>query len=248
MAAYSSFAFFYDELTKNVNYPKRADYILALLEKLNHDSGLTLDLACGTGSLTLELFNRGIDIFGIDSSTEMLSVAKDKSFDVGADILFLCQKMQNLDLYGTIDTAICTLDSINHLKNIDEVKTVFSKVSLFMNSGGYFIFDLNTKFKHKNVLADNIFIYDTDSVYCVWQNHYTESSETVEISLDFFEKQDGNYKRYEEHFSERAYDIDEILNALADSGFVDVQMFSELSFIKPEENCERIVFAAKRGK
>ena len=117
MSGYSVFAQYYDELTRNVRYAERAEYFLALLKRLEHAPGLTLDLACGTGSLTLELFCRGVDIYGVDASVAMLSQAREKCMNVGADILFLCQKMQSIDLYGTVDTVICSLDSINHLKD-----------------------------------------------------------------------------------------------------------------------------------
>ena len=108
------------------------------MERLGHAPGLTLDLACGTGSLTLELYKRGVDIYGIDGSVEMLSEARTKCAEAGADILFLCQNMLSIDLYGTVDTALCTLDSLNHLKNGEELQRVFEKVSFFMNPGDTF--------------------------------------------------------------------------------------------------------------
>ena len=157
MRAYSVFAQYYDELTVNVEYPKRAEYLIKLMERLGHTPGLTLDLACGTGSLTLELYRRGIDIYGVDSSVEMLSEARAKCAEAGADILFLCQKMQAIDLYGTVDTAICTLDSLNHLSSGEELGKVFSKVAFFMNPQGYFIFDMNTLYKHENILANETY-------------------------------------------------------------------------------------------
>mgnify|MGYP000233479173 CR=1 FL=1 len=170
MRSYSVFAQYYDELTSNVEYPKRAEYLLELMERLGHAPGLTLDLACGTGSLTLELYKRGVDIYGIDGSVEMLSEARTKCAEAGADILFLCQNMLSIDLYGTVDTALCTLDSLNHLKNGEELQRVFEKVSFFMNPGGYFLFDMNTLYKHQVVLGNETYVYDMDHVYCVWQN------------------------------------------------------------------------------
>jgi len=165
--SYSVFAQYYDELTSNVEYPKRAEYLLELMERLGHAPGLTLDLACGTGSLTLELYKRGVDIYGIDGSVEMLSEARTKCAEAGADILFLCQNMLSIDLYGTVDTALCTLDSLNHLKNGEELQRVFEKVSFFMNPGGYFLFDMNTLYKHQVVLGNETYVYDMDHVYCV---------------------------------------------------------------------------------
>ena len=115
MSGYRSFSRFYDNLTFNVDYEKRADYIQSVLSLYGHDAGLTLDLACGTGSLTLAMKRRGVDIFGVDGSGEMLSEAMAKADDAGESILYLCQRMDRLDLYGTIDTCICTLDSLNHI-------------------------------------------------------------------------------------------------------------------------------------
>ena len=167
MSGYRYFSQFYDNLTFNVDYKKRADYIQSVLSLYDHDWGLTLDLACGTGSLTLELKRRGVDVFGIDGSAEMLSVAMDKAYDEDLQILFLCQQMEQLDLYGTIDTCVCTLDSLNHITDPEQLQKVFDRVALFMNPDGTFVFDVNTVYKHQQILSNNTFVYDTDSVFCV---------------------------------------------------------------------------------
>ena len=117
MPSYEMFADFYDSLTDNVEYEKRADYIVNVLEKnFNHDLGLTLDLACGTGTMTMLLKEKGIDVYGVDGSYDMLTVAQQKTMEKGLNILYLCQRMESLDLYGTIDTCICTLDSLLLMK------------------------------------------------------------------------------------------------------------------------------------
>lgn len=245
MKSYSVFAQFYDELTANVEYSKRAEYLLELMKRLGHDPGLTLDLACGTGSLTLELYRKGVDIYGIDSSVEMLSEARMKCAEADADILFLCQKMQSIDLYGTVDTVLCTLDSLNHLKNGEELQKVFSKVSFFMNPGGYFLFDMNTLYKHQKVLGNETYVYDTENVYCVWQNRCHKNGK-VDIQLDFFQPEGEVYVRSTECFSEQAYPVDEILERLAKAEFCDVQVFDELTFEPPKMDSQRLVFAAKK--
>ncbi len=246
MEAYSAFAQYYDTLTGNAEYPKRADYLLELLQRLGHKPGLTLDLACGTGSLTLELFRRGVDVYGVDASVEMLSVAREKCSDAGADILFLCQKMQSLDLYGTVDTAICTLDSLNHLRGREEVQKAFSKVSFFMDPGGWFLFDMNTPYKHEKILGNNIFIYDTEKVYCVWKNRYFAPSCRVDISLDFFEREKSMYRRSSEHFSEYAYSVQEIVGMLEKAGLGDISVFNEWTFDPPALESQRLIYAAKK--
>ena len=247
MSNYDVFAAYYDSLTKNVDYAGRADYIVDILRKHNHSAGITLDLACGTGSLTLELFKRGLDVYGIDGSSSMLMVAKDKAYDMQAEILFLCQKMQNIDLYGTVDTVVCALDSINHLPTTDDILAVFKKVSLFMNPGGYFIFDFNTIYKHKFVLSDKVYVYDTKDVYCVWQNKYKQGMNRVDISLDFFEKTEKLYSRSREHFSEITCSDEAVCAMLKESGFSEIDIYDDMSFDSPKEDTQRLVFVAKKG-
>ena len=128
MAGYDVFARYYDALTANVDYKGRAAYLKKLLEHLHHEPGIVLDLACGTGSLTLELYKLGMDVYGVDGSIAMLSEAKDKAYDMEADVMFLCQKMQTLDLFGTVNTVFCSLDSINHLSGEAQVQAAFDEL------------------------------------------------------------------------------------------------------------------------
>lgn len=242
--SYSTFALYYDCLTHNVDYARRAEYFCTLMEQLGHNAGITLDLACGTGSLTVELAKRGLDVYGIDGSPSMLSVAQQKAADAGLNILFLCQQMQSIDLYGTVDTVICALDSINHLTGENDVQKTFKRVSLFLNPGGYFIFDINTIYKHRYVLANNTFVYDTEDVYCVWQNRYEEKTNRVAISLDFFGRQGNEYYRSSEQFYERAYSMEWIVSALEKAGLEAVGLYDDLSFQKPGDKTERTIVAA----
>lgn len=242
---YNSFSEYYDTLMQNVGYKDRAQYILDCFERLDHDMGLSLDLACGTGSLTVELKERGVDIYGIDASYDMLTVARDKCAQLDLDILFLCQKMQSIDLYGTIDTCICTLDSINHLTKLSDVQKTFDRVSLFMNKGGYFLFDVNTVYKHTDVLADNTFVYDADDVFCVWQNSLRENN-IVDIELDFFEREGRVYYRTNESFSERAYTDDELTAMLNKSGFDVVAHYGDMTFDLPKDNEQRVIYIARK--
>jgi len=138
------------------------------------------------------------------------------------------------------------LDSINHMTSENHVLKTFERISLFMNVGGYFIFDINTLYKHKYVLSNNTFVYDTDDVYCVWQNSFEEKTNRVGITLDFFGREGSAYYRSSEHFYERAYDTALITSMLSKAGFEVVGLFDDLSFEKPNDKTERIVVAAKK--
>ncbi len=247
MGGYGFFSNVYDSLTENVNYAARADYIADLLAENGITGGILLDLACGTGTLSIEMAKKGFEVIGVDASSDMLSAAMNNAYQSEEEVLFLCQPMQQLDLYGTINAAICTLDSINHLTDPEDVQATFDKVSLFTEAGGIFIFDINTVYKHREILGNNTFVYDLDEVYCVWQNTLDRETDTVQIDLDIFEMlEDGAYERSQESFCERAYPVGTIKAMLTDAGFETLAVYDELTKDKPKEDSERLFIIARK--
>lgn len=250
MAGYGDFAYYYDMLTENVDYESRCEYICNLLAENGVGKGILLDLACGTGTMSMLLSDKGYDVIGVDASEDMLSVAQEKKMESGKDIMFLCQRMEELDLFGTINAAVCTLDSINHITDEKTVKKVFSKVSLFMEDKGLFLFDVNTPYKHREILGDNTFIYDMDDVYCVWQNSTDKDTLLTEVSLDIFEKdteeEDDVYYRYSEEFSEKGYELSEIEKWLTENKFEVLGVFEEMTKKAVSGNTQRAVFLARK--
>lgn len=244
--SYDDFSRFYDLLTDNVEYEKRADYFCRLLSLCGINGGIMLDLACGTGSISVKMAERGFDVIGVDSSIGMLNAARRKAFESEKDILLLNQSMDELDLFGTVDCAVCVLDSINHLEDEQQVKDTFEKVSLFMNPGGAFAFDVNTLYKHQYILSDNAFVYDLDELYCVWQNSYNEEDGSVDIDIDFFEEEDGAYYRSSESFSEQAYELDDIAKWLEEAGFEVIGIYDDMTTEKTTPETQRAVFLAKK--
>ena len=244
---YGAIARVYDKLNAELDYGAWADFFEACFDRyLPARPVLLLDLACGTGSISVEMAKRGYDVIGVDSSIGMLNSARSKAYENDMQILLLNQSMDELDLYGTVDCAVCVLDSINHLDDAAQVRKTFEKVSLFMNPGGAFAFDVNTLYKHKNVLGDNVFVYDLDELYCIWQNSWNEEDSSVDISLDFFEEEDGAYYRSGESFTERAYELDDIALWLEEAGFEVVGIYDDMTTEKARPETERAVFLAKK--
>ena len=249
MNGYSVFAEYYDSLTANIDYKARAEYFHSLIKRFGgKEGGILLDLACGTGSLSEEMSRLGYDVIGVDGSQEMLSMALDKKFESGLNVQYLCQDMTRLDMFGTIDIIICALDSLNHLPDYDALKKTMERVSLFFEYGGLFIFDMNMPYKHKNILADSTYVYETEDIYCVWQNEYASGSSDhrVDISLDFFERcENGSYERFSEDFSEIAFDREIIEKLLAETGFELLSVYDYDTEEPYRDNSEKLVFIAK---
>lgn len=240
--SYNRFAQYYDALTENVDYSGYAHRLDELIKQFRPGSKLIVDLACGTGSISVLLDKMGYDVIAVDASADMLSAAQSKD---AKNVLWLCQSMQKLDLYGTVDAMVCVLDSVNHVTDETELQAAFDRAALFLEPGGLFIFDVNTIFKHKNILADSTFVYDTDSVYCVWQNE-TSPDGLTKISLDFFEQDGGAYYRSEETFFERGYEREKLIKMLERSGLAVLGEFDGYTSAPPNYESQRILFVTDK--
>jgi SAM-dependent methyltransferase len=245
---YELFASYYDGLMRDIDYQGRAVFFSQLFERFHTQPQIVLDLACGTGSLSVELSKLGYDVIGVDRSPAMLSAASAKAGSTNGSVLFLCQEMGALDLYGTIDAAVCHLDGINHLLSKAAVCAAFEKVSLFLNEGGLFVFDLNSPRKLAQELGNNTYVYDDENVYCVWQNSYSSSTRVCRFDLTFFERRGAVYSRRDERFAEKAYTTQQIKSWLALSGLTLAGVFDGFSFDEANENSSRILFVAMKGK
>ena len=247
MSGYSAFARYYDELTANIDYKKRGLYFNDIIKKYRTaDGGILLDLACGTGSISEVMAGLGYDVIGVDNSEEMLGIALDKKFDSGLNIQYLCQDMRRLDMFGTVDIVICALDSINHLPSLADVGKVFGQAAFFSEVGGLFIFDVNTLYKHRNILANNTFTYETENVYCVWENTLVPETDEVKMELEFFEREEnGLWSRSSDSFSEKAYSEEDIERLLVENGYELLAKYGDDTFEAPKADSQRIVYAAR---
>ncbi len=161
--AYNIMAQYYDGLNIDADYDKLSTFIARRLSFFRMDGCTVVDLCCGTGELTLRMAKAGFDMIAVDSSPDMLSVLSNKIHDKKVKgILLLCQDARELDLFGTVDCVICTFDSLNHIGSMAELDKVFDKIAMFLRPQGIFIFDMNTPYKHIEVLANNSYKYECE--------------------------------------------------------------------------------------
>lgn len=246
MAEYDIFSKYYDSLMGDVDYKAKTEYALELFDRFDKKPTLLLDVGCGTGGFSIEFAKKGIEVIGADISEGMLSRARERAKTEYLDILFLNQSAAELDLYGTVDGAVCFMDTVNHIVCARELKKSFDKLSLFLEKDRLFIFDVNTVYKHENILADNTFVLENESVYCVWQNFWDKKRLITDICLDFFEKNGETYIRTIDEFSERAYTKEKLTEMLQKAGFKVEAIFGEDSFSKPQKTSQRNIFIARK--
>jgi SAM-dependent methyltransferase len=243
---YRDFAGIYDKLMADVDYKKWADYVEEVFGRNGLKPSLILDLGCGTGSFCIEMAKRGYEMIGVDISPEMLMLASSKANAAGADILYLNQDMTSFELYGTVDAAVCFLDSINYITDKRKLNRLFKLVNNYLNPGGLFIFDTNSQYKIKNILGNNVFYSVEDDAAYIWQNTYCPKTRKCEFDLTFFIQDGESYIRRDEIHYERAYSVDEIKGLAVSAGLKPLGIFDGLSFKHYKEKSERILFVCKK--
>ncbi len=245
--AYEYLAACYDQFTADVDSPRWADYVEKHFARASIPIRTVLDLACGTGSLTLELARRGYEMIGADCSEEMLALASEKCRDVeGEKPIFLHQSMEQLDLYGTIDACVCCLDSVNYVTRPRDLARAFQRVHLFLMPGGLFLFDVNTPEKLMG-LDGQIFLDEGEDAYCVWRAEYAPRRRVCTYGMDIFLREaDGRWSRRQEEHEEFDYRDEELLDMLRRAGFRQIRRYGELKLRAPRPGEGRVFYAARK--
>lgn len=246
MSSYQQLAGSYDALTQDVGYEKRADFLEKLLRRSRIPVHTVLDLACGTGSMTWLLARRGYELIGVDGSEEMLAAAMDKQEPVAIPPLFLHQSMPELDLYGTVDAAICCLDSLNYLTRPRDVQRTLQRLRLFISPGGLLVFDINSVEKLA-ALDGQVFLDETEDTYCVWRTEYSRGLCSYYVDL-FTREEDGSWQRSFELHRQRGYSVEELTDWLRQAGFTDIRTWGDGRLRRPREGEQRIYFSCVRGE
>lgn len=229
----------YDEFV-GADYEKMVQHILSAVHKYCPKAEIGVDLGCGSGTLTRLLSRQKLDMIGIDASSAMLSCAMEKN---EGNLLFLQQQLADIDLYGTADLFVSTLDCINYLTDFSQVEQCFQRVSLFSNPGALFVFDFNTLYKYQQLNAKN-YVYENDNVYLVWENEF--NGKLIHYNLTFFEKSGELYRRVSEQQQQRYYQPEQICDSLRKNGFKILKINDDYSDRQPTEQTLRIVVTAQK--
>ena len=207
MDAYTTFAQVYDLFMDNVPYEEWSEYLLSVLKEYGIHSGVICDLGCGTGKMTRLLAKAGYDMIGVDLSEDMLAIASGQNEE---GILYLCQDMCELELYGTAKAMVSVCDSINYLLEEDEIVWTLQSVNRYLEPGGIFIFDFNTVYKYETVLGDTTICENREEGSFIWENYYDKEEQINEYDLTLFireEKQEQLYRKFEETHYQRGYSL-----------------------------------------
>ena len=247
MDAYKELAVSYDRLTNDVDYAAVVDFYQKILDREGVKPRTCVDLACGTGSVSVLLAEKGLDVIGVDMSEDMLTVAFDKASDMENPPRFVCQKLQELRLPKGVDLAVCALDSLDYITEPTDCSAAIRRVYKALNPGGIFIFDVNTPEKLR-AMDGQVWLDEDEDVFCVWRGEFDEETNICSYGMDLFQRQgDVWYRSFEEH-REYAYSIEQLTVYLKNAGFTHIEVYADRIFETPREGEQRIYFKARKGK
>ncbi len=240
---YSVIAPLYDR----INGDQYAPYASFLQEAFRRFAGIpvreVLDLGCGTGGITALLADAGYDMVALDASPEMLCIAREKN--AGKNTLLLCQDMRAFELYGTVQAAYSSFDCLNYLRNADDLRKVFLLVRNYVEPGGLFLFDVNTRYRLETVFGENTFSYEFEDGLLLWRNERIPHG--CRFLLDWFSRlPDGSYRRLSETQTEFLH-TGRTLRALAEeTGFSVSGVFFSTSFDTAQDRPEKEFYVLRR--
>ena len=244
---YEGFANVYEHMMNHIPYEEWFERLKSYLAEHGITSGTICELGCGTGVMTELFAGAGFQMIGVDQSADMLAIATTKKMKTGSDILYVEQKMENLELAEPVDAIISVCDSINYLLQEEALNAVFERVHKYLKPGGYLIFDMKTAYCYRNIIGNQTWVEQDEEVSYIWENYYYEDSDINEYMLTIFRKQQDSdlYERIEEAHYQKTYTIPALKILLNQNGLEVVDCFDETMQEKPTENSERVYIVAK---
>ena len=247
MGAYEALAASYDRLTNDVDYRATVAFYGEILAEEGLRPRTAVDLACGTGTVSILLAQQGLRVTGVDLSEEMLTVAQQKADGLENPPRFVRQSLQNLTLPRGVDLAVCALDSLDYITEPSDCAKAIRRVYRALNPGGIFIFDVNTPEKLRAMDAQ-VFLDEDDDVYCVWRGEFDEKTNLCSYGMDLFQRQGTHWRRSFEEHREYAYSAEQLTGYLKAAGFTGIRVYGDRRMEPPRPGEQRIYFKARKGK
>lgn len=139
--------------TQYIDDKTRRDRLVAsqrfYLEEARKSGGRVLELACGSGRMTIPLAQAGVDIIGLDLSASMLDAARAKASAARVNVQFVQGDMRSFELKQKFSAIFIAGNSLLHLLDIGDLQHCFARVRRHLAPGGRLLFDVNNPDVHK---------------------------------------------------------------------------------------------------
>ena len=127
------------------------------------------------------------------------------------------------------------------------MQAAFHKIHTFLMPGGYFLFDILAP-AHLRSLDGQLFVDETEDVFCLWRAEYDPDSAQVTSGMDLFERDGDCWYRAQEEHTERAWEPEFLRQMLLDAGFASVTYYGGLEERPPRPDDRRLTFVCVNGE
>lgn len=245
MNSYDALADWYDSLTEDVDYEGLHDYICAIMKRRGVLPRRILDMACGTGSLSLLFAEEGYHVQGIDLSPDMVRRAQAKADELQLSVTYTCGDMADFTVSQPVDLLVCMLDSFNYLTTLEKGRSAICGFASALTPGGLLIFDIRPP-KQLRLFDGEMFMDETEDVFCVWRTEFDEAENLCYYGMDIFVREGEHWVRHQEEHIEYAFEPDWLKSELEAAGFTDVEIYGERTFLQPQPDEERVFIIARK--
>jgi SAM-dependent methyltransferase len=215
ISAYDAIAEMYDRNWKDWYLPEALPALEKLFFRAVPKGRRVLDVCCGSGHVTAELIRRGYQVAGVDSSEQLIRLAKAK-LPRGQ---FAVEDVRELGVRRIFDAAISTFDALNHLLTLDDLRASLKAVYQVLLPGGLFVFDLNGEDAYRLDMSRWQTTVDGDAV-SLMRGTYDPITKVGATELIWFDRRNGDlWGRQSSTVEERCYENEEVLEALKAAGF-----------------------------
>ena len=128
----------YDELNRSLALADVPFYV----DEAKRAGGPVLELACGTGRVTIPIAQSGVEIVGLDQSASMLAYARSKAADAGVNITWVEADCRQFELSRKFALIFMAFNSMQHLHDHESLAALFGNVRKHLAERGRFIFDV----------------------------------------------------------------------------------------------------------
>lgn len=244
--SYQRFAYLYDELMEDAPYSEWLSFVKTSMSKYLKNGTRFLDVGCGTGSMTILLAKEGFDVTGVDLSSDMLMVAKEKAETEKVSISLFQQDMRELEGLGSFDYVTILCDSLNYILTEEDVKRTFLSARNHLTAGGLLLFDVHSIHKINEIFIGQTFGSNEERLSYIWQCYEGELENSVEHDLSFFIQNGTKYDRYDELHTQRTFSVDDYTQWLIECGYDLLNVSADFLPEDPSDESERILFVAKK--
>ena len=191
MALYDRIASFYDPWSRSVT-----EDVGFYVDEALASGGSVVELAVGTGRITVPIARAGIDVIGVDSSPAMLAIARAAADEAGVSsrVDLRLGDLREPPVTERVPLVICPFRSLLHMETEEEKLRALRAARALLAPDGRFVFDVFSPSREDIEETDGLWLEREPGIF--ERADWNLSSRTLELSI----RHDGSMTSFGLHW------------------------------------------------